>query len=195
MERTGVQKLARVLKILVTITFVCNLLVLPLVPILSAASSCGFPLPELLHGMGTGGASSGPTYAPGTMLYLVLVSGWGDLSAYTLVLALFLLFCGACTAAILWQGRKVLSTILRGTPFCVENAVCLQRSALLCFLISGAALVRVIWRICYAQSITPLLSYNMLFVPLFFLAGLLCLVISALFRQAAEMKAENELTI
>lgn len=193
MERTGVQKLAHVLKILVTITFVCNLLVLPLVPILSAASSCGFPLTALLHGVGTGGASSGPTYAPGTMLYLVLVSGWGDLAPYTLVLTLFLLFCGACTAAILWQGRKVLSTILKGTPFCVENAVCLQRSALLCFL--GAALVRVIWRIGYVQSAAPLLSYNMLFVPLFFLAELLCLVISALFRQAAEMKAENDLTI
>ena len=195
MERTGVQKLAHVLKILVTITFVCNLLVLPLVPILSAASSCGFPLTALLHGVGTGGASSSLTYAPGTMLYLVLVAGWGELAAYTLVLTLFLLFCGACTAAILWQGRKVLSTILKGTPFCLENAKSLLGAAVLCFLISGAALVRVIWMICYAQSIAPLFSYNTLFVPLFFLAGLLCLVISALFRQAAEMKAENDLTI
>ncbi len=195
MERTGVQKLAYILKTLVSITFVCNLLVLPLVPIVSAASSCGFPLAALLHSMGTGGASSDLTYAPGTMLYLVLVSGWGELAPYTLVLTLFLLFCGVCTAAILWQGRRVLSTILKGTPFRMENAVCLQRAALFCFLISGAALVRVIWRICYVQSAAPLLSYNMLFVPLFFLAGLLCLVISALFRQAAEMKAENDLTI
>ena len=33
MEKTAVQKLAGVLKILVTITFVCNLIVLPLVPV------------------------------------------------------------------------------------------------------------------------------------------------------------------
>ena len=195
MERTGIQKLAHTLTILVTITCVCKLLVLPLVPILSAVSSSGFPLTALLHGLGTAGASSDLTYAPGTILYLILVSGWGDLAPYTLVLTLFLLFCGVCTAAILWQGRRVLDTILNGTPFCAANAVCLQRATLFCFLISGAALIRVIWRICYVQSAAPLFSYNMLFVPLFFLAGLLCLVMSALFRQAAELKADNDLTI
>ena len=38
MEKTAVQKLAGVLKILVTITFVCNLIVLPLVPVLVSAA-------------------------------------------------------------------------------------------------------------------------------------------------------------
>ena len=38
-------------------------------------------------------------------------------------------------------------------------------------------------------------DYNALFVPIFILGGLLCLVMSALFRQAAELKAENDLTI
>ena len=131
-------------------------------------------------------------------LHMLLIGGWsmwGRNGIQADVLSGFLLFCGACTAAILWQGRRVLGTVLKGTPFCLENAKSLLGSAVLCFLISGAALVRVIWRICYAQSIAPLFSYNTLFVPLFFLAGLLCLVISALFRQAAEMKAENDLTI
>ena len=32
MEKTNVQKLAKILKLLVTITFVCNLIILPLVP-------------------------------------------------------------------------------------------------------------------------------------------------------------------
>ena len=41
----------------------------------------------------------------------------------------------------------------------------------------------------------PLVTYNALFVPIFAMAGLLCLVMSALFRQAAEMKSENDLTI
>ena len=47
MEKTAVQKLAGVLKILVTITFVCNLIVLPLVPVLVSAAGCQIPLPEL----------------------------------------------------------------------------------------------------------------------------------------------------
>ena len=38
-------------------------------------------------------------------------------------------------------------------------------------------------------------NINKLIVPLFAMAGLLCLVMSALFRQAAEIKAENDLTI
>lgn len=41
----------------------------------------------------------------------------------------------------------------------------------------------------------PLATYNALFVPIFTMFGLLCLVMSALFRQATEMKAENDLTI
>ncbi len=47
----------------------------------------------------------------------------------------------------------------------------------------------------YYGSVAPLLTYNALFVPIFILGGLLCLVMSALFRQAAELKAENDLTI
>ena len=100
-----------------------------------------------------------------------------------------------CTAVILWQGRRVLGTILAGNPFQRENGVSLRRAGVCCFAISAAALVRVVWGLCYYQSIASLLTYNALFVPIFLLGGLLCLVVSALFRQAAELKAENDLTI
>ena len=114
---------------------------------------------------------------------------------YEVVLALFLLFCGICTAVILWQGRRVLGTILTGAPFRAENGVSLRRAAVCCFLIAAAALARVVWGLFYYGSVAPLLTYNALFVPIFILGGLLCLVMSALFRQAAELKAENDLTI
>ena len=89
----------------------------------------------------------------------------------------------------------MLRTILRGEPFSPENAVSLRRAAVCSFVIAIAALVRVIFSVCYFHSPQPLLSYNALFVPIFAMAGLLCLVMSALFRQAAEIKAENDLTI
>ena len=51
------------------------------------------------------------------------------------------------------------------------------------------------WGFGYYASLRPLFTYNALFCPVFLMGGLLCLVMSALFRQAAELKAENDLTI
>jgi uncharacterized membrane protein len=79
--------------------------------------------------------------------------------------------------------------------FSAENAAALKRAAVCGFMISGAALVRLVFSICYYASWRPLATYNALFVPMFAMAGLLALIMSALFRQAAEMKAENDLTI
>ena len=198
MEKTAVQKLAGVLKILVTITFVCNLIVLPLVPVLVSAAGCQIPLPELLDNLTAEPPPPGddwPYFSPGMQLFLVVAGAWTENFAFTLVLTLFLLFCGVCTAVILWQGRRVLGTILAGNPFQRENGVSLRRAGVCCFAISAAALARVVWGLCYYRSIASLLTYNALFVPIFLLGGLLCLVVSALFRQAAELKAENDLTI
>ena len=64
-----------------------------------------------------------------------------------------------------------------------------------CFVISAAALARTVWRVCYYRSPAPLATYNALFVPIFLMAGLLCMVMSALFRQAAELKEDQDLTI
>lgn len=189
MPTSNVQKLARVLKVLVTITFVCNLIALALVP--GLAMMRGFQ--ELLA------LSIYERYwelpAWGSSLFLLCWRWVWFAGAYDVVLTIFLLFCGACTAVILWQARRVLGTVLAGNPFREENGASLRRAAVCCFLISAAALLRVLWGLSYYSSIAPLLTYNALFIPIFFMGGLLCLVMSALFRQAAEMKAENDLTI
>ena len=168
MKSSAVQGVARVLKVLVTVSFFCNLGALGLIPLL-AEQKYG-PLPGEVP---TGGVADSRTW----------------------VLTAFLLFCGICTAVVLWQGRRVLNTILRGEPFAAENAVSLKRAAVCAFLIAAAALARLAWGFWFYRSVRPLLTYNALFVPIFAMAGLLCLVMSALFRRAAEIKAENDLTI
>lgn len=190
MPNSNVQKIARVLHILVSITWICNLLALPLVPGLVyfrfSRDAISF-------------SSLQATFAYdvddglGNLLSIYLVEVWKE--PYTLVLTLFLLFAGTCTAIILWQGLRVLGTILGGKPFAPENAVSLRRAAVSSFVVAAAALARVVFSVCYYHSPFPMLTYNALFVPIFAMAGLLCLVMSALFRQAAEMKAENDLTI
>ena len=191
MSKSTVQTIARVLKVLVTITFVCNLIALLLVPGLVMLSHTDSILADM---------EWSAQNVAGISFFLPIGfiaswrSVWGD-GPYSVVLTLFLLFCGVCTAVILWQGRRVLTTILRGEPFSLENAVSLGRAAVCAFVISVAALVRVVFSLCYFRSPAPLVTYNALFVPIFAMFGLLCLVMAALFRQAAEIKAENDLTI
>ena len=189
MEKTAVQKLAGVLKVLVTITFVCNLAALLLVPGMSLMKG-----PEELLALTP---YENPLEVP-LRVGIAFAMSWGwvwTAGVYEVVLALFLLFCGVCTAVVLRQARRVLDTILEGNPFQLANSRSLRRAAVCSFLISAAALVRLIWGLVYYGGIGPLLTYNALFVPVFFMGGLLCLVMSALFRQAAELKAENDLTI
>lgn len=183
METAMTRKIAKALSILVLITFICNLIALPVVPPLVYWRANPFHL-------------AAKTALTGNLLVFWLEGlskTWGE--PYTLVLTLFLLFSGVCTAIILWQARRVLKTILRGQPFSLENAVSLKRAAVCALLISIAALVRLVFSMFFYQSLQPLTTYNALFVPLFAMFGLLCLVMSALFRQAAEIKEENDLTI
>ena len=192
MKKVSAEKLAGVLKVLVTITFVCNLIALFFVPGMAFIKSAG----------GVAGlvAYENPLELP-LRLLILCAHCWSWVlwvfseNVYAAVLSGFLLFCGSCTAVILWQARRVLNSVLAGETFTLENSANMKRAAICCLLISGAALVRLIWGFTYYQSIRPLLTYNALFVPVFAMGFLLCMVMSALFRQAAEIKAENDLTI
>jgi len=196
MKKMSVRKLAKALKILVTITFVCNVIVLPLIPGLVGIGSEG----GLAVFAGLQPYEDDPMQLPIRIMIAFFLGCWQYLfriwrEAYTGVLAAFLIACGACTAVILWQARRVLDTILEGNPFQKKNGDCMRRAAVCCFVISAAALLRTLWRFWYYGSIAPLFTYNALFVPLFAMGGLLCMVMSALFRQATELKEENDLTI
>ena len=182
------KKITRALRVLLLIALICDLLLLPLVPVL-----------VLLGGVEPLGAfvTSGMPDLPAWSLAIFLVSWlqiW-SLGGYAVALTLFLLFFGVCAAVILVQGRRVLRTLLRSEPFAVENAVSLKRAAVCAFLISGAALVRTVSTVFLKSAADALLSYTALFIPLFAMAGLLFLLMSGLFGQATAMKEENDLTI
>lgn len=190
MEQTGTVKLAKALKILVTITFICNLIVLPLVPGLVGISTEG-GIVALREAMASSTLIKPLIFL--TVCWQFLWRVWRE--QYACVLSIFLLFCGGCTAAILWQARGVLCTIVRQNTFTIPNAKRMKVAAVCCFLIGGAALARTVWGFFFFKSIQPLFTYNALFTPIFVMGGLLCMVMSALFRQAAELKEENDLTI
>ena len=194
MSNSTVQILARVLRVLLIFALLLNVLALLLVPASVMVNAenlfggAGTFLHDLFHP-----EADDVTAAGVSAIFLSWVWIWGE--GANALIALFLVICGICTALILLQGLRVLGTILTGAPFRAENGVSLCRAAVCCFLIAAAALARVVWGLFYYGSVAPLLTYNALFVPIFILGGLLCLVMSALFRQAAELKAENDLTI
>ncbi len=200
MEKTGVQRLARALRVAVIVIFVCNLVALFLVP----AMTCLFGAVKMLsqeHGESVSVLEALERLSSdelgSVLLVLLPFYAWREIwqDSYLAVLALFLWVCGVCAAVILWQGKRVLDTIIKGNPFTMCNAANLRRAAVSCFILSAAALARLIWGFFYYKSVGPLFTYNALFVPVFLVGGLLCMVMSALFRQAAELKAENDLTI
>ena len=197
MEKTSVQKLARVIRVLVIIVFVCNIIALLLVPVMSVLAAVWNPEIKYLNDavyyyFGGYSLAELPRFIIDLWVAVLMLTRQ---DMYVIVLMIFLWTCGICTAVILWQGKRVLDSVLKEDTFSFANAANMKRAAVCCFVISGAALVRAVWSLCAYKNIGTLLTYNSLFVPVFLIAGLICLVISALFRQAAEMKAEQDLTI
>lgn len=195
MKRASVQKTAKVLRVLVLAVFVLNLLCLLLTPGATAYVADGGPgrLFQALQGEVERWMGQGEHFPMGIIF---VVSWWAVWSrAETAVLTVFFWLCGVCTAVILWQAKKVLDTILQGSPFQRSNARALKRAAVCCWIISGAALVRLVFWLWWNGTLAPLFTYTTLFVPAFFMAGLLFLVMSALFGQAAELKEDQDLTI
>lgn len=130
--------------------------------------------------------------------YFTLMSAffgkWTELS-YWILLMVFFWVCGGCTAAILWQAKRVLDTILAGEPFQAANGKAMNRAALACWIISGSALTRFVLETAMLRSFATFFTYNTLFIPAFFMAGLLFRVMAALFGQAAQLQEDQDLTI
>lgn len=193
MEGTQVQKTARLLKCVVKGALVCNVLGMLIAPSVLCLGKedllfyIGTRIQELL---GHPGWDSEP-------VLVLLFGGLGLMWEDTVVLAYtgFLWFCGGCAAVILWQALTILDTILQQQPFQAANARAMKYAAAACWGISAAALIRLIAELAVLKNTAPLFTYNALFIPVFFAGGLLFLVMSALFGQAAAMKEEQDLTI
>lgn len=191
MEKTAVQKLAKVLKILVLVMYVVNLLYLPLVPGMVVFRRDFSHALELWKWFTLGNGEGL------TLLGIICIGAFRSVAEDLEIglLSLFFWICGVCTALILWQAKEVLDTVLEGEPFQMRNAEALNRAAVCCWVISGAALVKLALWLWMEWNIAPLFTYTTLFIPAFLMAGLLFQVMSALFRQAAELKEDQDLTI
>ena len=197
MGKSNVEKLARLLKGLVLAVFICNLIALFFVPCVDLLSPLGLfqqLADRILHLLQIRPFGEDDVYVP--MLGLAFVA-WAEIwkDWVHVAYSAFLLLCGGCTAMILNRANHILNTILKTSPFVRENARAMKQTAVCCWVISGAAVVRVVAEIVALRNVAPLITYNAVAIPIFFMAGLLFLVMSALFGQAAELKEDQDLTI
>lgn len=191
MERICAQKISAWLVFLLFLLLCLDVLITPLTPVFAYFHADDPTLMQLDSLIATFDYDFDDGL--GNVLTILLSDVWQQ--PYTAVLSLFLLVCGSCSAVLLIQGLHILANIADGNLFSSQNAICLKRASLCCFIIALAALARTIFTI-YSRGPGPaLLSYTALFIPLFIMAGLLFLIMSGLFAQAVELKEENDLTI
>lgn len=100
---------------------------------------------------------------------------------------------------ILFNLRKIVDSLIKVTPFIRHNVLCLKRISLLSFVIS----------ICFALNFfinEQYKNFNIAYVDssgihtdieflIFFFVGWFILILSQVFKQAVEVKEENEFTI
>ncbi|MCL2492008.1 MAG: DUF2975 domain-containing protein [Coriobacteriia bacterium] len=104
----------------------------------------------------------------------------------TLLFTIVLLASGLCTLFILWELKTMFRTLLGGDPFIAANVSSFRKIAVACFLI---ALIYV------AKSIFLFSLTSVVFIIIFSLAGLVCLTLKDVFKQAIAYKEENDWTV
>lgn len=100
---------------------------------------------------------------------------------------------------ILFNLRHILKTVIKVTPFTMENVKYLRHIASYCFVITVCYLINFFYnnQIKYFSFITidsKGIHTDMEFV-IFFFAGLFVLILAQVYKQAVEVKEENDFTV
>lgn len=113
----------------------------------------------------------------------------------------FVLFVigGISLIAILFFLRKVVDSLVKGTPFIWDNVKSLKKISICCFIISFCYIVNIL--INNQLSNLQIVSLDSEGVHtdieflVFFFAGCFILILSQVFKQAVQFKEDNDLTI
>jgi hypothetical protein len=123
-----------------------------------------------------------------------------DMSSGRFIITYILFILGRISIIlILINLRKIVDSIINVTPFIRGNVLCLKRISLFSFTVS----------FCYALNFFingQYKNYNIAYIDssgihtdieflIFFFAGWFILILSQVFKQAVEVKEENEFTI
>ncbi|MCB2296913.1 DUF2975 domain-containing protein [Clostridium tagluense] len=135
------------------------------------------------------------TLSKGILMEKVVEMSWGR---FIITYILFSLG-GIAVILILFNLRKIVSSLINVTPFINDNVICLKRISLLSFVISICYAINFVingqyknFKIAYVDNSGIHTDIEFL---IFFFAGCFILILSQVFKQAVEAKEENEFTI
>lgn len=98
----------------------------------------------------------------------------------------FLYLTGIVCLGLVNEIRKIFKTLNRRNPFMMDNVKSLNRIGWSCFVIAVAYILKIFL---YNSVLTVIITM------VFIIAGLFAVVLAEVFRQAIEVKEENDLTI
>jgi hypothetical protein len=117
--------------------------------------------------------------------YLHYVHAYTSTYVYRLLLVL-LYITGLLALLIIYEIRKIFKTLQRKNPFMMDTVNSLKHMSIYSFLISFFYIGKII---IYNSFFTIII------VMIFMIAGLFAIVLAEVFRQAVEVKEENDFTI
>jgi len=111
---------------------------------------------------------------------------FGYSSNLVLPTTIVLITSGISALYILWQLKMIFRTLINNNPFVYQNVVYLRKMSVASFIIAIIYTVKFTFWFTIATAIIAII---------FMIAGLFCLTLKDVFKQAVLYKEENDLTV
>lgn len=129
----------------------------------------------------------------------IVLEGMNRVSFMTVLTCILFISGGLALLSIMYYLRKIIDSLIKVTPFIWDNVKSLKRIAGACFVVSACYIINFFANAQYKDfkfvSIDVKGVHTDIEFMIFFFAGCFILVLSQVFKQAVEVKEENDYTI
>jgi len=128
------------------------------------------------------------------------ISGVPKVNNSNLILNCIIFFIGTASLIyILYNLKKILKSVLNDGPFTMSNVKCLNKISISCFIITICYLINFICNNLFTKFSFIEIDQTGIHTDteflIFFFAGLIVVVLAQVYKQAVEVKEENDFTI
>lgn len=129
-----------------------------------------------------------------------VISGVPKVNSSNFTLNCVIFFIGTASLIyILYNLKKILKSVLSNGPFTMNNVKCLNKISICCFIITICYLINFIFNNLFTKfsfiEIDKTGIHTDTEFLIFFFAGLFVVILAQVYKQAVEVKEENDFTI